>query len=67
MTYGPNYHELLRRAATYVGKIVKGAEPGDLPIEQPSRFELVISLRTAQALDLTIPPSLLFQADELIR
>jgi putative ABC transport system substrate-binding protein len=47
MTYGPNYHKLFRRAATYMGKIFKEAKPGDLPIEQPSRFELVISLRTA--------------------
>jgi putative ABC transport system substrate-binding protein len=67
MTYGPNYHDLFRRAATYVGEIFKGANPGDLPIEQPSRFELAINLKVAQAIGLTIPLSLLFQAGEVIR
>ena len=66
MSYGPNFPDLFRRAADYVDKILRGAKPADLPVEQPTKFDLVINLTTAKALHLKIPESFLLRADEVI-
>ena len=66
MSYGPSYEDQMRRSAEYVDKILKGAKPSGMPIAQPTKFTLVINLKTAKALGLTIPPSLLARADQII-
>jgi putative tryptophan/tyrosine transport system substrate-binding protein len=66
MSYGPNFPDLFRRAAEYVDRILRGAKPADLPVEQPTKFDLIINLTTAKALGLNIPESFLLRADEVI-